>query len=114
MLGLHATDDRLTLRGVRSHIRKQVMPHVQPLTATASSGRTSGPRVPTAVHVNAIRDRLVGMKEAEFRALKAAWSGRSVQTWDPFAPVGDARAAIPVQTQRPCKWSACRPPPSAG
>ena len=60
--------------------------------------------VPTAVHVNAIRDRLVGMKEAEFRALKAAWSGRSVQTWDPFAPVGDARAAIPVQTQRPCRY----------
>ena len=68
------------------------------------SGRTSGPRVPLAPHVNNVKERLHVMRKSQFRLLKAEWRFKSVQTWDPFAPPGSMEAQSAPTTQRVCKW----------
>lgn len=46
---------------------------------------SSGPRVPTWAQVNQAKDECLNYGKGHFDALKAAWSLRSVQVWNPFA-----------------------------
>lgn len=45
VLGLHAEDTTLTIRGLRVYFRTQVIPHV--FKRGIAGARTVGPRVPT-------------------------------------------------------------------
>lgn len=91
VLGLHAAGDQLNSRALRSHFRRIVMPHVFERNATAS---THGPRVPLWVHANKAKEILAGMSEDEFRLFQTAWSGRSQQTWNPWATPGSTEAKV--------------------
>lgn len=96
VLGLHADLDGLSMRGARSHYRKVVMPHVFERNNAPAS---SGPRLPTWVHVNAAKAELLDHGKAHFERLKTAWSHRSQQTWNPFAKPGSPEARL-VRTDR--------------
>lgn len=89
VFGLHADDGQLTMRGARHHFRRVVMPHVfERGTAAASSGA----RVPTWQQVNVAKETMLEHGKGHFEHLKAAWSRRSVQVWNPFAAVGSEEA----------------------
>ena len=79
------------MRGVRSHFRVQVIPHVFERNGPAAS---TGPRIPTWVQVNQVKDECLGHGKRHFENLKAAWSQRSVQVWNPFAATGSAEAKL--------------------
>ena len=101
--GLHANDNRLTLRAIRSHLRKVITPHV--FERVNGTAQTYGPNVPRWKHVNVVKERLSQLSECRFQALKTAWSGKSKQTWDPFQPVGSAAALKPPGQKRVRKCS---------
>ncbi|KAL8688233.1 MAG: hypothetical protein Q9218_005806 [Villophora microphyllina] len=92
VMGLHADIPDLSMRGVRSHYRKVVMPHVFERQGRVAS---SGPRVPTWRHVNRAREELTEHGAAHFQALRIAWSATSVQVWNPFAELGSSAVQLP-------------------
>lgn len=92
VFGLHADDQELSKRGVRSHYRKVVMPHVFQRGSQAAA--TAGPRVPTWTQVNMAKDMLLEGSKTAFEELKTAWSQKSQQVWDPFAELGSDEAML--------------------
>lgn len=101
VLGLHADIDELSMRGARSHYRTVVMPHV---FEAPGKPRTIGPRVPTWSQVNDAKKELLDGSQSDFKALKTAWKHRSVQVWNPFAPVGSDAAKL-SRSSRSCMQS---------
>ncbi len=94
VLGLHADDMQLSMRGVRSHFRTRVMPHVF-LRGEGVMPASSGPRVPTWAQVNEAKGILLDKGAANFNKVRTAWSRRSFQVWNPFAAVGSEEVQLP-------------------
>lgn len=96
MLGLYIDLDSLSIRRARSYYRNVVIPYIFKRNNVPAS---SGPRLPTWVHVNAAKAELLDHGKAHFVRLKTAWSHRSQQTWNPFAEPGSPEARL-VRTDR--------------
>lgn len=91
-------DPNLSLRVVKSHTRRHVVPHVAiPGTSTdPTDAPTHGPRVPIWVQVNNAKELLTA-SETKFAEAKVNFAGRTLQTWDCYAKPGTAAAKLPTR-----------------
>lgn len=101
VLALPADDPKLTLRGVRAHIRLVVIPHV--FERDGGLGLTMGPRVPRLVHVNAAKEML--QETGDIERQRAVFAGHFDHTWNPYADPGSAAAKLPWLAT-PCSYHA--------
>ena len=99
VVGLPATDHRLTPQAILMHLRDRVLPHV---VDAGWDVPTKGPRVPAILHVKKVRQIMEAISEQEFRELQTFWSLISVQTWNPFAAIGSIEATSPRAVQPQC------------
>ena len=90
VIGLHADDTQLSIKGVRHRIRHQVIPHI--FERGEQGAPIRNPRVPLWRHVNRVKDLLLGRSKARFNSLRAEWAPKSTQVWNPFAEKGTVEA----------------------